>query len=452
MRKSPFSRLFEDIDNELMTLLGTHLHKRKYEEFELREVLNNTIGTITSRYNSYVDTNYPVETSVAALITGMSNCGRNKFYVSEFFDEESGVYKEYLKPMIEKLDNSKQNEWNSFIESMKSKDSLEYPGEFKEMLKSMAELMPDSPKNALDNKAAMKEVIDILIPDDPKEANKTLRDIRSNNSKNTKDYILEAFMKTKTMESKDNLTKYAKEIESLTKSKDGRARSIAQTPKDEITAVSYFATLQVVKNEKRLTIEESLKKINEMTRGAISRFGSYSFENDGLKLTTKDFFGLGTQVNKFEDKIAQAKLTSEATPNKKKEPQKEYKDHKEKVLDLLQTGMDKAVGLAKSKDAKVYVRDLYESFIDAANKLPELTTQNLMLADLEDSTVLEMVKEYIGTLSVEEIEESSGHFDRLPDELVTDNVRELRVFMMETSIKRKENGRGEEQQRTNEED
>ena len=46
MKKSPFAKLLEDIDNDMMQLFGARIHKRVYEEHELRDILNKAIGNV----------------------------------------------------------------------------------------------------------------------------------------------------------------------------------------------------------------------------------------------------------------------------------------------------------------------------------------------------------------------------------------------------------------------
>ena len=46
MKKSPFAKLLEDIDSDIMQLFGAHIHKRVYEEAELRNILNKAIGNV----------------------------------------------------------------------------------------------------------------------------------------------------------------------------------------------------------------------------------------------------------------------------------------------------------------------------------------------------------------------------------------------------------------------
>ena len=72
MKKSPFAKLLEDIDNDMMQLFGARINKRVYEEHELRDILNKAIGNVEEGYDKELIKGHEFQSAILSLINNAS--------------------------------------------------------------------------------------------------------------------------------------------------------------------------------------------------------------------------------------------------------------------------------------------------------------------------------------------------------------------------------------------
>ena len=118
MKKSPFGKLLEDIDNDVMQLFGAHIHKRIYEEAELRSILNKAIGNVEDGYDKEIIKGHEFQSAILSLINNASKVypDGKEFTLDNVFNEDSLLYKKYLKSAVDSFDKDTKDKWNSFKE------------------------------------------------------------------------------------------------------------------------------------------------------------------------------------------------------------------------------------------------------------------------------------------------------------------------------------------------
>ena len=235
---------------------------------------------------------------------------------------------------------------------------------------------------------------------------------------------------------------YAKELDRAIKSSDGKNRSIVQISNKEKKDHSYFAIYHLSANEKKLTIEETIRKMNDISKGAISKFKDYRFKDtNGDIRTIDDIIGMKKAASNFDEKLKEATLNASITPIKKKldvDISKENKTYKEWVIDTLDEYKQKAIDKNTSKSAKDYVSKLYDSMIEAANTLPLITLDNVVFADMKDMSVMSNIHDFISDLTSEELDTVLGNFDKVPDVFINDEAKTLKEDIIALKLKDKE--------------
>ena len=453
MQKSPFSRLMDEIDNDVMTLLGSTIHKRYYEEKELRDILNKTIGNISERYQKIAYGGHPIEGAITGLVSNMAAASAKNqyFYPDRFFTEECDIYKDTLKPYIDSLDKKDRNSWNELIEKYASGEGLHDTDECRKMILDIADLIEDKTKASRTAKEEFIAVIGELLPEDRELAKANLKEIYEDTGISAKEKLLKIYNEAVVEKDPEARTRYAKEIDGLSKTPDGRIRAVAQISAEEKQKYSYFAVLSLAQSEKKLTIEESVRKMNEATKGAIARFKAYSLTVDGTTLNMNDIFGVRTPLERFEDRMNQAELAASANSAKAKNGTKVLEhlkeDHDGTVIKVLQSHLEVALKKNKIKECRDYIQDLYGGMISAVKKFPELTAENAMFANLADEEILGRVHEFVESMSLDEIRVMYDRFDVMPEELVTEEFREFRTFCAEVIENKKEHEHSKESER-----
>lgn len=431
MKKSPFGKLLEDIDNDVMQLFGAHIHKRIYEEAELRSILNKAIGNVEDGYDKEIIKGHEFQSAILSLINNASKVypDGQEFALEKVFNEDSLLYKKYLKSAVDSFDKDTKDKWNYFKENYLENQILDYPKEFKEFLFGLCEFIPYSKASKLNDRDLYRDIINDVISDDKKEALHFLSTLKSKGSKNIKDIFYEEFDKR----INDNpilKESYAKELERSIRSNDGKTRSIVQINNEEKKDYSYFAIYHLAINEKKLTIEETIRKMNDISKGAISKFKDYKFKDtNGDIRTIDDIIGMKKVVSNFNDKLNEATLNASITPIKKKldvDISKENKSHKEWVIETLNEYKQRAIDKNTSKSAKDYVTKLYGSMIGAANTLPAITLDNIVFTDMKDMNVISNVHDFINNLTSEELDIVLGNFDKVPDVFINDEAKAIK--------------------------
>ena len=443
MKKSPFAKLLEDIDNDMMQLFGAHIHKRVYEEHELRDILNKAIGNVEEGYDKELIKGHEFQSVILSLINNASKVypEGKVFETDKVFNEDSLLYKKYLKDVVDSFDKDKKDKWNDFKKNYLKNKTLDLPKEFKEFLFGLCEFIPYSKTSKLNDRDLFKDIINDVISDDKKEALSFLNILKSKGSKNIKEIFYEEFEKR----INDNpilKESYAKELDRAIKSSDGKNRSIVQISNKEKKDHSYFAIYHLSANEKKLTIEETIRKMNDISKGAISRFKDYRFKDtNGDIRTIDDIIGMKKAASNFDEKLKEATLNASITPIKKKldvDISKENKTHKKWVIDTLDEYKQRAIDKNTSKSAKDYVSKLYDSMIEAANTLPLITLDNVVFADMKDMSVMGNIHDFISDLTSEELDTVLGNFDKVPDVFINDEVKTLKEDIIALKLKDKE--------------
>ena len=133
MKKSPFAKLLEDIDNDMMQLFGAHIHKRVYEEHELRDILNKAIGNVEEGYDKELIKGHEFQSAILSLINNASKVypEGKVFETDKVFNEDSLLYKKYLKDVVDSFDKDKKDKWNDFKKNYLKNETLDFPKEFK---------------------------------------------------------------------------------------------------------------------------------------------------------------------------------------------------------------------------------------------------------------------------------------------------------------------------------
>lgn len=431
MKKSPFGKLLEDIDNDVMQLFGAHIHKRIYEEAELRSILNKAIGNVEDGYDKEIIKGHEFQSAILSLINNASKVypDGQEFALDKVFNEDSLLYKKYLKSTVDSFDKDTKDKWNSFKKDYLENRRLDYPKEFKGFLFGLCEFIPYSKASKLNDRDLYRDIINDVISDDKKEALDFLSTLKSKGSKNIKDIFYEEFDKI----INDNpilKESYAKELERAIRSNDGKTRSIVQISNEEKKDYSYFAIYHLATNEKKLTIEETIRKMNDISKGAISKFKDYKFkDSNGDIRTIDDIIGMKKVVSNFNDKLNEATLNASITPIKKKldiDISKGNKSHKEWVVETLNEYKQRAIEKNTSKSAKDYVTKLYDSMIEAANILPAITLDNIVFTDMKDMNVISNVHDFINNLTSEELDIVLGNFDKVPDVFINDEAKAIK--------------------------
>ena len=443
MKKSSFAKLLEDIDNDIMQLFGAHIHKRVYEEAELRDILNKAIGNVEEGYDKELIKGHEFQSVILSLINNASKVypEGKAFETDKVFNEDSLLYKKYLKDVVDSFDKDTKDKWNDFKKNYLKNEALDLPEEFKIFLFELCEFIPYSKTSKLNDRDLFKDIINDVISDDKKEALSFLNILKSKESKNIKEIFYEEFEKR----INDNpilKESYAKELDRAIKSSDGKNRSIVQISNKEKKDHSYFAIYHLSANEKKLTIEETIRKMNDISKGAISKFKDYRFKDaNGDIRTIDDIIGMKKVASNFDEKLKEATLNASITPIKKKldvDISKEKKTHKEWVIDTLDEYKQKAIDKNTSKSAKDYVSKLYDSMIEAANKLPLITIDNVVFADMKDMSVMSNIHDFISDLTSEELDTVLGNFDKVPDVFINDEVKTLKEDIITLKLKDKE--------------
>lgn len=453
MQKSPFSRLMDEIDNDVMTLLGSTIHKRYYEEKELRDALNKTIGNISEKYQKIAYDGHPVEGAITGLISNMAAASsRNQdFYPERFFSEECDIYRDTLKPYIESLDEKEQNSWNELIDRDVFGKGLHDTDEYRKMILEMAELIPEKTKAERIAKEEFIAVINELLPEDKERARANLKEIHEDTGISAKEKLLKIYNEAIVEKNPEAMARFAKEIDGLSRTPDGRIRAVAQISTKEKQKYSYFAVLSLSQSEKKLTIEESVRKMNEATKGAIARFKAYSLTVDGVTLNMNDIFGVRTPLERFEERMKQAELAAGAKAAKSKNTSKIQErlkeDHNGTVIEVLQSHLEAALKKNKIKECREYIQDLYGGMMEAVKEFPELTAENAMFANLANEEILGRVHEFVESMSLDELQGMYDRFDVMPEELVTEEFREFRTFCAEVIENKKEHEHSKESER-----
>ena len=265
MKKSPFAKLIEDIDNDMMQMFGAHIHKRVYEEHELRDILNKAIGNVEEGYDKELIKGHEFQSVILSLINNASKVypEGKVFETDKVFNEDSLLYKKYLKDVVDSFDKDTKDKWNDFKKNYLKNETLDFPKEFKEFLIELCEFIPYSKTSKLNDRDLFRDIINDVISDDKKEALSFLNTLKSKGSKNIKEIFYEEFEKR----INDNpilKESYAKELDRAIKSSDGKNRSIVQISNKEKKDHSYFAIYHLSANEKKLTIEETIRKMNDI--------------------------------------------------------------------------------------------------------------------------------------------------------------------------------------------
>ena len=443
MKKSPFAKLLEDIDNDIMQLFGAHIHKRVYEEHELRDILNKAIGNVEEGYDKELIKGHEFQSVILSLINNASKVypEGKVFETDKVFNEDSLLYKKYLKDVVDSFDKDTKDKWNDFKKNYLKNKTLDLPKEFKEFLFGLCEFIPYSKTSKLNDRDLFRDIINDVISDDKKETLSFLNTLKSKGSKNIKEIFYEEFEKR----INDNpilKESYAKELDRAIKSSDGKNRSIVQISNKEKKNHSYFAIYHLSVNEKKLTIEETIRKMNDISKGAISRFKDYRFKDaNGDVRTIDDIIGIKKVASNFDEKLKEATLNASITPIKKKldvDISKENKTHKEWVIDTLDEYKQRAIDKNTSKSAKDYVSKLYNSMIEAANTLPLITLDNVVFADMKDMSVMGNIHDFISDLTSEELDTVLGNFDKVPDVFINDEAKTLKEDIIALKLKDKE--------------
>lgn len=443
MKKSPFAKLLEDIDNDMMQLFGAHIHKRVYEEAELRDILNKAIGNVEEGYDRELIKGHEFQSVILSLINNASKVypEGKVFETDKVFNEDSLLYKKYLKDVVDSFDKDKKDKWNDFKKNYLKNETLDLPKEFKEFLFGLCEFIPYSKTSKLNDRDLFRDIINDVISDDKIEALSFLNTLKSKGSKNIKEIFYEEF-EERINDNPILKESYAKELDRTIKSSDGKNRSIVQISNKEKKDHSYFAIYHLSANEKKLTIEETIRKMNDISKGAISKFKDYRFrDTNGNIRTIDDIIGMKKVASNFNEKLKEATLNASITPIKKKldvDISKENKTHKEWVIYTLDEYKQKAIDKNTSKSAKDYVSKLYDSMIEAANTLPLITLDNVVFADMKDMSVMSNIHDFISDLTSEELDIVLGNFDKVPDVFINDEAKTLKEDIIALKLKDKE--------------